>query len=68
MTDGLDLLEPLIEPLINVSVLFGHIAIGSRIRWEGSRGIGEGRSWHYDGKCALVKDTGWQPTGMVVWL
>lgn len=47
-------------------LFFGHINMESRMRPEGNRWIGEGRSWHYDGDGKLTKDTGWQPTGIVL--
>lgn len=50
----------------SINFLFGHIRMESRMRHEGNRCIGEGRSWHYDGAGALTKDTGWQPTGVVL--
>lgn len=65
VTDGLDLMEPE-EPLIRLDMIFGHVKVDSRIRWEGSRGIGEGRSRTYDGKGNLTNDTGWEPTGVVI--
>lgn len=56
-----DLHRPL--DAVSIDVFFGHIRIETRMRPEGNRLIGEGRSWHYDGEGRLVKDTGWQPTG-----
>ena len=50
---------------ITISPMFGHIVIESRMRPEGNRLVGEGRSWHYDGEGRLIEDTGWQPTGCV---
>lgn len=42
---------------------FGRIELQSRIRREGNRFIGEGRSLHYDWQGKLEKDTGWQANG-----
>jgi hypothetical protein len=49
---------------VNCRAFFGHIKVATRMRPEGSRIIGEGRSWHYDGDNNLIKDTGWQRTGI----
>lgn len=54
------------EPTIKMDLIFGHVAIETRMRPEGRRVIGEGRSLHYDRYGKLVKDTGWQPTGVVL--
>lgn len=51
------------EPKVILEPFFGRIVMATRMRPEGDRIIGEGRSWHYDGNDVLVKDTGWQPTG-----
>jgi pectin methylesterase-like acyl-CoA thioesterase len=48
---------------IKIDVWFGYIRLESRLRSEGNKLIGEGRSWHYDQYGALIKDSGWQPTG-----
>lgn len=51
---------------VMLDYVFGHIVLESRMRHEGNRIIGEGRAWHYDGDGALTKDTGWEPTGVVL--
>ena len=51
---------------VMLDILYGHIKIESRMRPEGNRWIGEGRAWHYDGDGNLTKDTGWEPTGVVM--
>ena len=43
---------------VKVEVLFGRVEIQSRIRRDGLRFIGEGRSLHYDMDGNLIKDTG----------
>lgn len=40
------------------------IEVLSRMRQDGTRWIGEGRSLHYDADGKLTKDTGWEPTGV----
>ena len=52
---------------IRFDVIFGHVQLETRVRPEGNRLIGEGRSRHYDGNGHLTKDTGWQPTGCVAY-
>lgn len=52
---------------IRIDMIFGRIEMKSRMRPEGNRIIGEGRSWTYDGEGKLTKDTGWQPTGAVLY-
>lgn len=49
-----------------LNYVFGHVVLESRMRPEGNRIIGEGRAWHYDGDGKLTKDTGWEPTGVVL--
>jgi hypothetical protein len=51
---------------VKIDILFGRIEMKSRMRPEGRKVIGEGRSWHYDLDGNLTKDTGWQPTGVVL--
>ena len=53
---------------VRLDVFFGHVKLDSRMRREGDRLIGEGRSMHYDMHGKLVKDSGWQPTGCVAYL
>ena len=54
------------EGSVRCNVLFGHIAVETRMRQDGDRLIGEGRSLYYDATGALTKDTGWQPSGVVL--
>lgn len=57
---------PALDRGVRIEPFFGHIRMETRMRPEGNRIIGEGRSWHYDGEGNLTKDTGWQPTGAVL--
>ena len=51
-----------------IDYFFGHIDIQSRMRLEGNRLVGEGRSLFYDGNGKLTHDTGWRPTGCeLIW-
>lgn len=52
--------------LVKFDILFGYIVLDSRIRRDGNLIIGEGRAMHYDGNGVLTKDTGWEPTGIVM--
>lgn len=54
------------DAVVILKPFYGHIEMATRMRPEGNRWIGEGRSWHYDGDGILTKDTGWQPTGAVL--
>jgi pectin methylesterase-like acyl-CoA thioesterase len=55
------------DAIVIPQYFFGFVILESRMRPEGNRLIGEGRSWHYDGQGALVKDSGWQPMGAVLY-
>ena len=53
---------------VRLHPFYGRIEIQTRMRPEGNRLIGEGRSLHYDGDNKLTKDTGWQATGCeLIW-
>lgn len=54
------------DQLVKMAVWLGSIHMETRLRPEGGRIIGEGRALHYQGG-KLVKDTGWQPTGVVAY-
>lgn len=47
-----------------IQVMLGCVKLETRFRPEGRDLIGEGRALHYDGTGALIKDTGWEPTGI----
>lgn len=49
-----------------IEPFFGHVHLESRMRPEGNKWIGEGRARHFDMNGKLVKDTGWEPTGIVL--
>ena len=53
-------------PIVLADVFYGHVRLETRMRPEGNKLIGEGRSRTYNGDGSLVKDTGWQPTGAVL--
>lgn len=52
--------------LVIPEYFYGHVRLETRMRHEGNRIIGEGRAWHYDGQGRLIKDTGWEPTGVTL--
>lgn len=45
----------------------GRVEVETRMRPEGNRLIGEGRSREYDGDGKLIRETPWTPTGVVCW-
>ncbi len=48
--------------------VFGHVKIETRMRPEGNRIIGEGRSLHYDGDGRFIKATEWETNCVMHWL
>ena len=54
-------------PWVVIRPLYGRVVCESRMRFDGSRIVGEGRALHYDQDGKLEKDTGWQPTGVVLY-
>lgn len=53
-------------PDVIVNAIFGRIEVQTRMRQDGGRLIGEGRSLHFDQSGSFTKDTGWQPSGVVI--
>lgn len=52
---------------IRVDALFGYVKLDSRIRWiSQTKAIGEGRCITYNDSHEIIKDTGWEPTGMTM--
>lgn len=49
-----------------IEPFFGHVHIESRMRLDGHRFIGESRARHFDKDGKMVKDSGWEPTGIVL--
>lgn len=52
---------------ISVRIDYGIVFLDSRLRPEGNKWIGEGRTIRYGLNGNVTEDTGWQPTGVVLY-
>ena len=57
---------PTLDGGVLVDIFYGHVEIQTRMRREGDRLIGEGRSLHFDRDKQLVRTTEWEPSGVVL--